>query len=166
MTNRIESLSLNGVLESPVAKGKKKGKKVPSHYKPLVTKQPRLALILTIVMGVGIPLLSLSLSTIAGKLALTGHEYLAASALVLTSSVLAVSLSHLAWSVKDITHSSTWQSWALAITIDLAVVLSESVHVFAPDADVEMLATTVMVAVTLASMGCNVWAFLVSKGPV
>jgi hypothetical protein len=38
-------------------------------------------------------------------------------------------------------------------------VLSESVHVFSPNV-VDSLATGIMVAVTLASMALNVWAFL------
>jgi hypothetical protein len=41
----------------------------------------------------------------------------------------------------------------------LSIVLSESVHVFAPNV-VDSLATGIMVAVTLASMALNVWALL------
>jgi hypothetical protein len=43
--------------------------------------------------------------------------------------VLAVSLSHLAWAVRDITGSTWWQSWCLAGTTDLALVLGELAHV-------------------------------------
>lgn len=128
--------------------------------KAMVARQPRLALILTITMGIAIPLLSLSLSTVAGTLARTGHAALACGGLALCATVLAVSLSHLAWSVSDITKSGTAASWALAIATDLTIVLCESVHVFADDAGIGTLVTTMMVAVTLASMALNVWAFL------
>ena len=36
--------------------------------------------------------------------------------------VLAVSLSHLAWAVRDITGSARWQSWFLAAAVDISLV--------------------------------------------
>jgi hypothetical protein len=98
--------------------------------------------------------------TIAGTLAQAGHQVLAGAGLALTVSVLAVSLSHLSWAISDITRSGRGSSWALAVTVDLAVVLCEAVHVFAPDAGLNALATSLMVCVCLASMTLNVWAFL------
>lgn len=126
----------------------------------MVSRQPRLALWLTVAMGVAIPLLSLSLSTVAGTLARTGHTGLALAGLGLCATVLAVSLSHLAWAVRDITASGPKASWALAVATDLTIVLCESVHVFADDAGIGCLVTAMMVSVTLASMALNVWAFL------
>lgn len=137
-----------------------KSSKAKQARKAMVARQPRLALVLTIVMGVAIPLLSLSLSTVAGTLARTGHTTLALGGLALCATVLAVSLSHLAWSVSDITKSGVKASWALAVATDLTIVLCESVHVFAEDAGIGTLVTAMMVSVTLASMALNVWAFL------
>jgi hypothetical protein len=115
---------------------------------------------LTAAMGCGIRLLSVALSTVSGTLARCGHGALALAALGLTCCVLAVSLSHLAWAVRDITGSPLWASWALAVAFDVTLVLSESVHVYAQDAGLGLLVSAVMVAVCGASMLLNVWAFL------
>jgi hypothetical protein len=114
---------------------------------------------MTVGMGCGIPLLSLSLSTISGTLARSGHGVLSGAAALLTVSVLSVSLSHLAWAVRDITGSPRWASWALAIAFDVALVLGESTRVHASDAGLEQLVTAVMVAVCGLSMVLNCWAF-------
>jgi hypothetical protein len=70
-----------------------------------------------------------------------------------------VSLSHLAWAIGDITRSSRWASWLLAVAVDCGLVGSELVRIIAPGV-CEGLAFGVMVAVTGASMALNVWAFL------
>jgi hypothetical protein len=57
-------------------------------------------------LGAGIPGLSLALSSIGGRLLEQGHGYLGCGAMALCCSVLAVSLSHLAWAVRDITGSA------------------------------------------------------------
>jgi hypothetical protein len=119
---------------------------------------------LTLAMGCGIPLGSLALSTVAGTLARAGHPVLATGATGLTACVLAVSLSHLAWAIRDITSSPRWASWALAIAFDLALVLGESVHVYAADADLGALVTALMVAVCGLSMVLNCWAFFRHPG--
>lgn len=128
-------------------------------HKAMVGACPRLALGITVGMGVGIPGLTLALTTVAGGLAMAGHGVLAASMVGVCGTVLAVSLSHLAWAIQDITKSPVWASWALAIAVDLSVVLSEASHVFA-DGVCAGLVQGIMVAVTLASMALNVWAFL------
>ncbi len=157
----LSAPSLNGP-------GRPQGRRNPSRKKAAVTATPvarsRIGLILTVALGVAIPLLSLSLSKIAGSLALVGHYALAGFALLLCLSVLAVSLGHLAWAVENITRSSVRASWALAITIDLALVLGESVQVFAGEG-LMGITTAVMTAVCLFSMALNVWAFLRHPAP-
>jgi hypothetical protein len=64
--------------------------------------------LLTVGLGCGIPGLSLSLSSIGGRLLEEGHTALGTAALTLCCSVLAVSLSHLAWAIQDITGSARW----------------------------------------------------------
>jgi hypothetical protein len=108
-------------------------------------------------MGCGIPLLSLGLSSSGGRLLEQGHIGLGVSALVLCCSVLAVSLSHLAWAIRDITRSQVWQAWCLAVAVDVAVVLCELCRV----AGFELWVVPVLMgALTAASAGLNCWAFL------
>lgn len=118
---------------------------------------------ITIGMGCAIPLLSLSLSHCAGNLARAGHSTLAAFAAFIMTAVLAVSLSHLAWAVGDITKSGPRSSWLLAIAFDLSLVAGELIHVYAPDCGVWGVATAIMVVVCLFSMLLNVYAFLMHK---
>jgi len=98
-----------------------------------------------------VPLLSLSLSNLGGRLL---------AALGLCVSVLAVSLAHLAAAIRAITKSGRCSSWALAITVDLSLVLSELIGVFGTNADVETLRLGLMCSVTGSSMVLNVYAFL------
>lgn len=114
--------------------------------------------VLTLTMGVVIPIFSLALSKIAGTLAET-HPALAVFAFLLMGCVLSVSLSHLAWAIEDITKSHRQASWALAISFDLALVLGELCHVFA-DASCSGVISAMMSAVCLLSMFLNCWAFL------
>jgi hypothetical protein len=108
-------------------------------------------------MGCGIPLLSLGLSSSGGRLLEQSHIGLGVSALVLCCSVLAVSLSHLAWAIRDITRSYLWQAWCLAVAVDVAVVLCELCQV----AGLELwVGPVLMGALTAASAGLNCWAFL------
>jgi hypothetical protein len=112
---------------------------------------------LTVAMGCGIPGLSLALSSIGGRLLLEGHRGHGTAALVLCGAVLAVSLSHLAWAIGDITRSARWQSWCLAVAIDLSLVLGELAGV----AGFRLwVVPVVMGAVTLVSAVLNCWAFL------
>jgi hypothetical protein len=112
---------------------------------------------LTVGLGCGIPGLSLALSSIGGRLLAEGHPYLGGAALVLCSAVLAVSLSHLAWAIQDITRSARWQAWALALAVDVALVLGELACVAGAG---WWLVTALMVAVACVSAVLNCWAFL------
>jgi hypothetical protein len=160
----MASLTSTPRLVNPGANGT--GSRQPkAERRPRPSRSPRLTaqrckVALTAAMGCGIPLLSVALSTVSGTLARCGHGALALAALGLTCCVLGVSLSHLAWAVRDITGSPLWASWALAIAFDVTLVLSESVHVYAEDAGLGLLVSAVMVAVCGASMLLNVWAFL------
>lgn len=112
---------------------------------------------ITIGMGCGIPCLSLALSSIGGQLCMSGHLGLGIAALALCCSVLAVSLSHLAWAVRDITGSARWQSWCLAGAIDLSLVLGELAGVAGFES---WVVGAVMVSVTIVSAVLNCWGFL------
>lgn len=112
---------------------------------------------LTVSMGCGIPCLSLALSSIGGRLLVQGHRLLGLGAMGLCCTVLAVSLSHLAWAVKDVTRSKGWQAWCLAVAIDLSLVLGELSMVSGFELWVVQV---VMVAVTVCSAVLNCWAFL------
>jgi hypothetical protein len=112
---------------------------------------------ITVGMGCGVPVLSLALSSIGGQLVAQGHGVLGGGALVLCCSVLAVSLSHLAWAVRDITRSAWWQSWCLAAAIDLSLVLGELAGVAGFSC---WVVPAVMVSVTVVSAVLNCWAFL------
>jgi len=112
---------------------------------------------ITVGMGCGIPCLSLALSSIGGRLCREGYTGLGVGALGLCCSVLSVSLSHLAWAVRDITRSATWQAWALALAIDSSLVLGELAGV----AGFQLwVVSAVMVCVTVVSAVLNCWAFL------
>jgi hypothetical protein len=115
---------------------------------------------ITIGLGCGIPGLSLALSSIGGRLLLTGQAYLGIAALALCCSVLAVSLSHLAGAIKDITHSLDWQSWCLAVAVDSSLVLCELSGVVGFH---HWAVAAVMVSVTVTSAALNCWAFLQHK---
>jgi hypothetical protein len=112
----------------------------------------------TIILGCGIPLLSLSLSKIAGTLAFSCPA-LALFAFALMVAVLVVSLPHLQWSISDITKSDSLPSWALAIALDLTLVCCELVHTYAEKSGLGTLTVTLMIAVCAVSMALNVWAF-------
>ena len=156
MTNGTATLQAGRIsFEAKGRKAKGKGHKVAT-----VARVNRAGAGITVLMGCGIPLLSLSLSTVSGTLYRAAHPILGTAFLAVMGSVLVVSLSHLAWAVGDITRSPRWASWAMAIAFDLALVLGETVHVAASDAGLMALTTSIMVAVCGASMLLNVWAFL------
>lgn len=155
---RLEQVKLAGTNGAPV-KAKRPRPRKAGKGKAMVAPAPRLALGITVGAGIGIPGLTLSLSTIAGQLATQEHVGLGCGLGLVGGTVLVVSLSHLAWAIGDITRSARWASWLLAIAVDCGLVACEGVHVFAPGV-CDGLATAVMVAVTLASMVLNVWAFL------
>jgi hypothetical protein len=135
-----------------------KARKTRTKAAPVTTDKVKLYA--TLVMGIAIPLLSLGLSNTGGTLTRADHNVLAGFAFFLMACVLAVSLSHLAWSIEDITRSPRWASWLLAITFDLMLVLAELCHVSAADAGVGTVTTVMMVAVAGLSMFLNCWAFI------
>jgi hypothetical protein len=115
---------------------------------------------LTLGMGCGIPGLSLALSSIGGRLATEGLPWHGGAALGLCCGVLAVSLSHLAWAIRDITGSARWQAWCLAGAIDAGLVLGELAGV----AGFAFWAVPVLMwAVAVTSAALNGWAFLGHK---
>lgn len=120
---------------------------------------------MTCAIGTGIPLLSLALSKIAGTLATSGFFILAFFAFSLMCAVLIVSLPHLAWSIGDITRSENRASWALAIALDLSLVLCEFVHTFANETGLDWVIVAVMITVCLFSMLLNCWAFFKAPHP-
>jgi hypothetical protein len=84
--------------------------------KPMTAAMPRVAVLVTVCIGIAIPALTLSLSTLSGRLASTGaNGWLAAMAAGVGLAVLAVSLSHLAWAIGDITRSPLWASMLLNV---------------------------------------------------
>jgi hypothetical protein len=108
-------------------------------------------------LGCGIPGLSLSLLSIGGRLLEQGYHGLGGAALALCCSVLAVSLSHLAWAIADITGSARWQAWCLAVAVDLSLVLGELARV---EGFGLWVAPVVVGSVTVISAVLNCWAFL------
>jgi len=115
---------------------------------------------LTVALGVFIPLMSVAMSKVAGTLATHGHHGLAAFGAGIGAAVLPVSLSHLAWAVRDITGSGPRSSWALAVALDCSLVLCELTHVQAADAGLGAVCWAVLAVVAGFSMVLNCHAFL------
>jgi hypothetical protein len=149
----------NGTLPATVRKSHRspKSRKVTPSAQPAANRIKTTA---TVIMGIVIPLLSLGLSNTGGTLARNDHTTLAGFAFALMGCVLAVSLSHLAWAIQDITRSPRWASWLLAVTFDLMLVLAELCHVSAEDVGVGTVVTLMMVVVAALSMFLNCWAFI------
>lgn len=152
---------LNGV--APAKSRRKPATKKPATPRRSSVTLTRFKLGMTVALGVGTPLLSLAMSKLAGTLAAAEQYALAVFALVLMFAVLGVSLSHLAWAIENITSSTTYPSWALAIALDLSLVLCELCHVYASELGLEWVAFTVMGCVAVTSMALNVYAFLMHK---
>jgi hypothetical protein len=128
--------------------------------KPEAPAASRYKLALTIALGVFIPVMSLAASKIAGTLAGHGFYALASFGALIGVAVLAVSLSHLAWAIRDVTGSGPRSSWALAVALDCSLVLCELVHVGAAAADLDAVCWCVVGVVAVFSMVLNVHAFL------
>jgi hypothetical protein len=168
MTQSTLSIAqVNGHAETPAKKGGKRRKgsgtaeaKSQTHLRVMpATVERRFKITMTIALGVGIPLLSLAMSSIAGTLATHGLWPLAVFAFALMAAVLGVSLPHLAWAIGDITRSGSRPSWLLAVALDLSLVLCEFCHVWADDLGLTAILWAVTVAVAGASMLLNIWAF-------
>jgi len=151
-TNRIDHL--NGTLE-PRTKRQRKAKAEGTSTRPVLsvtrTRKP-----VTVWLGCGIPVLSLSLSHQGGELLAAEHYGLGVGSLILCGVVLCLSLSHLAAAIEDITHSAQWQAWMLAIAVDAALVCAELVRVAGQGG---LLQWGMMGALTATSAALNVWAF-------
>lgn len=141
--------------------GKKRGKRKPRKAKTNARKAFKLAI--TILLGIAIPALSLTLSHIAGTLAISGFYPLAIFAALCGFAILLVSLSHLSEAIKDITKASGWQAWLMAITLDLSIVCGELIGVQAEVAGLHFWCTGLMVVVGLFSMALNCHAFTMPK---
>lgn len=124
---------------------------------------------ITLAMGCGIPVLSFLLSSTGGHLVADGRSWiyyaLGFGAFCLCSCALAVSLSHLADAIRDITRSSRRASWLLAIAFDSALVFGELVRSLASEADVGWTVAAIMLMVVAFSMGLNCWAFFRCHAP-
>jgi hypothetical protein len=120
----------------------------------------RVRFVATVVLGIVLPLLSLGLSDTGGEKLLSRQYGLASFSLLLMGSVLTVSLSHLAWAVRDITGSPVWASWLLAVAFDCCIILGELNHVAN---GWSVITAAMMVVVCGLSMFLNVWAFLQHK---
>ena len=151
MSTTIDRLtpSVNGTHRKP--KPQRKPAKAPGIVSVTRSRRP-----LTIGLGCGIPLLSLTLSHQGGELLAADHYALGCGSLALCAVVLALSLSHLASAIEDITHSSRWQAWALAIATDSALVTAELVRVSGQGGAVQWAMLAVL---TMASACLNCWAF-------
>jgi hypothetical protein len=110
-------------------------------------------------LGSGLPLLSLALSKLGGSLLLTGHWPLGLFAFALMGAVLAVSLPHLAWSLVHLTGSDQRPAWCLAVALDLSLILTELVGVYATGLGLGLVCFAVMFAVAVASALLNIHAF-------
>lgn len=138
----------------------RKGKAKRAFRPVTASLKVRVRFVATVVLGVVLPLLSLGLSNTGGEKLQAGQYGLAGFALVLMGSVLAVSLSHLAWAVRDITGSPSWASWLLAVAFDCCIILGELNHVAN---GWSIITAAMMVVVCGLSMFLNVWAFLNHK---
>jgi len=116
---------------------------------------------LTITMGCGIPAVSLYTSHRAGELLTMGAYVGGIMFLAVCLTVLALSLSHLATAIGDITRSNARDSWLLAIALDAGIVVVELTKAMGHDGG--FLATLFLVGITGASMLLNCWAFLNHK---
>lgn len=154
--NRVNANGLPA-LETP-----RKGRTAPRREKttPAPWKADAFRTGMKVFLGVGVPLLSLSMSCIAGTLARAGVYWLAGFALALMLAVLGVSLLHVAWAVGDITRSDWRTSTALAVALDLSLVLTELCQVYADGLGLDAVCYAVMASVAAASMALNVYAFL------
>lgn len=76
--------------------------------------------------------------------------------------MLGVSLEHLASGIREITHSTGWSAWSLAIAIDVGMVASEiALIVLAtfPNIQVAGYAHRYVISTIAISIALNVWAF-------
>jgi hypothetical protein len=155
LTDRVDHV--NGEAPRRPAKPRKRQPAPRAARTPAKPASGRLRTALTVATGCGIPALSLSLSSVGGSLLSEGHTALGAAGLGLCCTILAVSLSHLATAIQSVTGSRPWQAWAMAVAIDVTLVVCELTRVAG---FTSWLVPTIMAGVTLASMCYNVRAML------
>lgn len=118
----------------------------------------KLQSVLTLVLGVGIPGLTLGLSNLLGKLhADSAESMLTYGAAVVLASVLLVSISHVAHGIQEITRAPTLHAWCMAIAIDASLVVCEATNVMTDMAP--RLCWAIIGGVAVISASLNVYAF-------
>lgn len=120
-----------------------------------VRKVNRVKLAAKIVLGVGIPSLVLSMSSLFGTLA-SERNALAVLPACVGLTMLYVSLSHVADSVARLTGSTTHHAYAMAIALDVGIVTCELVGM---TGQAGMIPGMTLTGCTVTSMLLNVYAF-------
>src|SRR5688572_26278416 len=80
---------------------------------------------LTVALGTGVPALSLAMSGVAGAMSIAGQGVLSMAAAFLVVCVLAVSLTHVADAIQEVTGSKRWLAWSLAVAVDASLIVCE-----------------------------------------
>lgn len=112
---------------------------------------------MTVALGAFIPAISLTMSSQAANMFQAGNVVLGGLFAALVFVVLAVSLTHLAEAVEDLTGSTCFISWATAIAFDACLVAFEVAHkTIAKD---DWTVTLMITVVALISAALNVHAF-------
>lgn len=126
------------------------------------TPNSAFASVMTVALGLFIPAISLTMSSLAATqfLASDGVRWLGAVFAALVGVVLVVSLSHLAEAIEHLTGSSRLLSWATAITFDACLVAFEVAHKLGTGG----LVVQVMIgAVACISAALNIYAFRLAQ---
>lgn len=159
--NRL-SLDMDNVRPLPTKARKSKVKPTLS----LSTEQTgRARKAITIGMGVGIPALSVSFSSMGGTLLAQGGTTMIFGVILiaLCCVILAVSLPHLVSAISDITKSKYSHCVCMAIAIDMGIVILELTLALGMNS-IYWSRIFVMLSLTLASMILNCWAFFNHNG--
>jgi hypothetical protein len=113
--------------------------------------------VMTVSLGVFIPAISLTMSSQAANMFQAGNVVLGGAFAALVFVVLAVSLTHLAEAVEDLTGSTRFISWATAIAFDACLVAFEVAHKTVAKDD--WTVTLMIAVVAIISAALNVHAF-------
>lgn len=161
MSNTTNNATVTPIKKTSAPKKTSTGRKRATGKRARQKQLNRLENVLTLVLGCGIPALSLALSRIAGAQFAAGHVNLAAVSAGLVLCVLAVSLSHVAEAIREVTGAERWLSWALAVAIDASLVSCEVTSV---TTEVEgVVCLLVIIGVATVSAALNVYAFKLSQ---
>lgn len=115
---------------------------------------------MTVALGVFVPAISLTMSSLAAQQFMSGGVVLGGAFAVLVGCVLLVSLTHLAEAIEDLTGSSRLISWATAITFDACLVAFEVAHKLGEGGAV---VPVMIAAVAVISAALNVHAFRLAQ---